>query len=73
MKVTVEKITYETVDIDDKFAPVIEKIIQETVGNTTIWTDEEEVLWDELIELAEKNEWHAGYTTDKYKDICWEL
>ena len=73
MKVTVEKRLYETVNIDDKFAPVLEKSKLQNMGYTPIWTEEDEELLDELIRLAIKNTWDAGYTGDEYKDIYWEI
>lgn len=69
MKATVEKIIYETVDIDDKFAPLLEK----SVNDELEYTDEEEELWDELIRLAVNNGWYAGFSADKDKDLYWEI
>ena len=69
MKVTVAKTLYETVDIDDKFASILEKSAKNEILD---FTDEEEELWDELIGLATKNEWYTGYTVDK-SNFYWEI
>lgn len=72
MKVEVEetKVIYETVDIDDKFAPLVEKCKK---GYTNL-TNEEKELWGELIDIAYKNGWYAGYSfADNRKNTLWIL
>lgn len=76
MKVEVEKMLYETVDIDDKFKPLFEKFRKAEGDPTVTYTDEEEELWDELIRLATKNNWCTGYFTDevdKNEHIFWMI
>lgn len=72
MKVTVSRTIYETVDIDDKFAPLLEKSVKAETDRTITFTDEEETLWDELIRLADNNKWYTGYSVDE-KNMYWEI
>ena len=72
MKVEVEvtKVCYETVDIDDKFASLLEKFEKDDFN----LTDREKELWDELIDLVNKNGWYAGYSfASNRKNTLWIL
>ena len=76
MKVTVEKIIYETIDIDDKFKPLFEKFVKIEADPTIPCTDEEKALWKELINIADKNDWCTGYFTDevdKKEHMFWTI